>query len=322
MWSKSTSLLPTAVRGSTWAGLAHTSDWLPTVIEGIFGLQLDGADARDGATRPVDGFNLWPAIATAGESPRAEVITQVSNRFWDTTEQGHGGMAIRVGDMKLLVGYPGDDTWQPVAPLAADAVPFGKSGGVIEHAAHATAPSFPEALRYDADGHALGEGKNTSLCGGTKTQTAYCLYNVVKDPAERHDLAGDPSTAPLAQSMLAKLVAAAKTGPPIAKITDDTKGVDAAICAAMAENGGYVEPADSLHPFPPGPSPPGPSPPGPSPPCPPACRSVLAGPCPLPFKDEDACLECTRQAPDVGAACKPKDRHAYCEGRLARRSMA
>jgi arylsulfatase A-like enzyme len=55
-----------------------------------------------------------------------------------------------------------------------------------------------------------------------------------------------------------------------------------------------------------------------SPPCPPACRSVLAGPCPLPFKDEDACLECTRQAPDVGAACKPKDRHAYCETAAAK----
>jgi len=59
VYSKSTALLPGAVRGTTWPGMAHVSDWLPTVIEGIFGLTLDHADETAGsATRPIDGFNM------------------------------------------------------------------------------------------------------------------------------------------------------------------------------------------------------------------------------------------------------------------------
>jgi hypothetical protein len=68
------------------------SDWLPTVIEGIFGLKLDHADESQStaAARPLDGFNVWKAIATGGASPRTEVISQVSNSFFNTSEEGKG----------------------------------------------------------------------------------------------------------------------------------------------------------------------------------------------------------------------------------------
>eukprot|EP01052_Picozoa_sp_SAG31_P038963 SAG31_NODE_5309_length_2619_cov_1.517857_2_plen_151_part_00 len=97
VYTKSTTLLPSSVRGTTWPGCVHTSDWLPTVIEGIFGLKLDHADefaaaGSDGASvRPLDGFNVWSAIASGGASPRTEVISQVSNSFFNTSSEGRGG---------------------------------------------------------------------------------------------------------------------------------------------------------------------------------------------------------------------------------------
>ena len=54
-------------------------------------------------------------------------------------------------------------------------------------------------------------------------------------------------------------------------------------------------------------------PPPPAPPAPP-CDKLLEKKCPLPFPSLDECLACTRNVPDVGASCKPKDRHAYCNG--------
>lgn len=117
--------------------------------------------------------------------------------------------------------------------------------------------------------------------------------------------------------MMAKLVAAAKTAGPQAKITMD-KTVSAAICDVMKKNGGYVQPADMYHPFP-SPSPgPGPGPaPKPTPPTPPApvpakCKKLLEKNCPGPFKTPTECLICTREIENVDKSCHPKDRHAFC----------
>jgi hypothetical protein len=65
------------------------------VIEGIFGLKLDRADELSAVgsaapVRPLDGFNVWSAIATGGASPRTEVISQVSNGFFNTSSEGKG----------------------------------------------------------------------------------------------------------------------------------------------------------------------------------------------------------------------------------------
>ena len=148
-----------------------------------------------------------------------------------------------------------------------------------------------------------------------------CLQ-VVQDPNEMHDLSGDSSTAGIAAQLLARLQAAAATAGPIATITDNYKqGLAPAICAQMKTNGGYVEPADAVHPYvPPAPGPPGPSPlpPGPPAPVPAACEKqlhVACGPASA-FESPSKCLTCTRDCAQVGNCthCKPRDRHAYCPG--------
>ena len=72
------------------------------------------------------------------------------------------------------------------------------------------------------------------------------------------------------------------------------------ICDAQAATG-YYEPVRTALPPAPPPSPP-----------PPPCEALLQQHCKLPFKSIDACLQCTRNIPDVGASCKPKQRQAYC----------
>ena len=146
---------------------------------------------------------------------------------------------------------------------------------------------------------------------------------VVKDPNELHDLSGDPSTTGIAAQLLARLQAAAATAGPIATITDKDnykQGLGPAICAQMKTNGGFVEPADAVHPYvppPPGPHP-SPSPPGPPAPVPVACETELKAACgpASGFKSPTECLTCTRECAQEGqcAHCKPKDRHAYCPG--------
>merc|ERR1719198_2240051 len=114
--------------------------------------------------------------------------------------------------------------------------------------------------------------------------------------------------------MMARLLAAAETGPGWAEMISSnlTKAASAAICAAMARNGGFVQPADSVEPFPPPPTPPTPAPPTPPTPVPPVpakCEKGLKAACPGPFDTSDACLTCTREH---AGSCKPKDRHHFC----------
>ena len=52
-------LLPASVVGTTWDGIAHSSDWYVTCIVGIAGGEIPALPA---GVRPTDGHNLWPAL--------------------------------------------------------------------------------------------------------------------------------------------------------------------------------------------------------------------------------------------------------------------
>ena len=57
--------LSAAVRGTSFAGLVHVTDWVPTLVMGAAGMDT-GADEDK-----FDGYNLWTAFNDeAGTSPR------------------------------------------------------------------------------------------------------------------------------------------------------------------------------------------------------------------------------------------------------------
>ena len=78
--------------------LIHVTDWLPTIVEGIAGLELDKDKWK------LDGYNVWPTITANTESPRSEVLINLDppKHNWGYIGQA----AIRVGDWKLVTGQP------------------------------------------------------------------------------------------------------------------------------------------------------------------------------------------------------------------------
>ena len=76
--------------------LLHQTDWLPTIVEGIAGLELD----RD--KWALDGYNVWSTITTNSETPRKEILINLD----PPRSKFIGQAAIRSGDWKLITGMP------------------------------------------------------------------------------------------------------------------------------------------------------------------------------------------------------------------------
>ena len=214
--------LPAAARGATWDGLAHASDLYLTLVEGFAGVAVD--PTQTGGPRPLDGFNLYPAIVAGAPSPRSEIIHQVNNTYFD-----EGASAIRVGDMKLIRGPAGDNRTLAWPEREAKAVPLGKTGAVVEAGTdHVRAPVLPGAVLH--------------------TCAPYCLFNITADPGETKDLriGGGAEVAALAAALIARLDAAGATGPPHAYIWANASAFQAAVrasCEASLQSGS-TQPVD------------------------------------------------------------------------------
>lgn len=76
-----------------YPGMIHAVDWMPTVLR-----------AAGGTPDPtLDGIDQWDSLRTAGESKRTEFIYNID----DLRPEICGHAAIRMGDYKLVDGFPG-----------------------------------------------------------------------------------------------------------------------------------------------------------------------------------------------------------------------
>ena len=72
------------------------SDWLPTIVEGIAGLELDKNKWA------LDGYNVRPVIIGNSQTSRKELLINL-----DPPSEGFiGQAAMRMGDWKLIIGQP------------------------------------------------------------------------------------------------------------------------------------------------------------------------------------------------------------------------
>lgn len=201
--------LPPRRRGTSWDGMAHATDWMPTYVMWAAG---DRAGAWPPAPLPghaeltgFDGHNLMPAVLSGGTSPRTEVVHALINQYnppgfprgpmaaagyrYSCEPSSFCGGALRVGDYKLLVGYPGWDQHYPYPnntrfnPNTGEIA--GKDGGGV-------------APGCNHSGMPFGACFNWGLCAD------HCLFDVGSggDVAELHDLAADPRYASVLQMML------------------------------------------------------------------------------------------------------------------------
>ena len=95
-------LVPINVRGSSYKGLFHASDWMPTILSAA------------GIPSSVEGIDLWDAIKGLTTPPRDEVVIHV-----DTSSHGMTG-AIRRGRWKLLLNVKRE----PVYDRTSDSAPL------------------------------------------------------------------------------------------------------------------------------------------------------------------------------------------------------
>ncbi|XP_060083290.1 arylsulfatase B-like isoform X1 [Ylistrum balloti] len=86
--------------GYTYRGMIHAVDWSPTIVAAAGGVP----------DKNIDGINQWDNIRTGGQSSRTEFIYNLD----DLPPYQTGHAAIRMGDYKLIVGYPGlYPNWYP-----------------------------------------------------------------------------------------------------------------------------------------------------------------------------------------------------------------
>ncbi|KAK6176801.1 hypothetical protein SNE40_015033 [Patella caerulea] len=82
----------------TYNGMIHAVDWMPTIISAAGGTPITDRD----------GMDQWDSLQSGSPSKRSEFVYNLD----DFPEPLEGHAAIRMGDMKLIEGYPGRyDGW-------------------------------------------------------------------------------------------------------------------------------------------------------------------------------------------------------------------
>jgi len=89
--------------------MIHVVDWIPTLLSAVKGTLSDDYQSKveEFLSEDRDGINLWPMLMGMDGNARTELLYNIDPTFDDDGFEGHG--AIRVGDMKLAVGNPGNN---------------------------------------------------------------------------------------------------------------------------------------------------------------------------------------------------------------------
>lgn len=191
-----------------WSGLAHTSDFLPTLLSAA-GLTLP----HDTGPTPLDGVDLWEAIRHDRASPRREVVHNLLNRWnhrdcrGSDLDEENCGAAIRVGKYKLVAGYPGDSRWSNHTP---------PNDGHWTNRGRRFVPRGPQ-MPWDfqtlgaAAWHAPRmDGCNLFTGHGCPCWRRHCLFDLESDPGETTDLG--KRLPHVVRRLLARLADAGTTG--------------------------------------------------------------------------------------------------------------
>jgi len=152
--------LPRSVQGTKLQGFIHEADWFATFCH-LAG--VDPTDARAATSQPelppIDSLNMWPLITGANTtSPRVEwSLTPFGEEFGPRARHGGDAAYMAEGRFKLLVGV------------------VRQAGWCGQNHPNKTEP---------------WDSFNTTLsCTVPELNKVGCLFDVLADPSEQHDLA-------------------------------------------------------------------------------------------------------------------------------------
>ena len=216
-------LLPAPAVGRWYYGIIHETDWSPTILGLV--ARHGGLPATAGLNYTLDGVDAWPSLSSADAADTRTEVLLAHN-------------ILRRGDFKLVAGSGTDNqTWE--VGMLRDCM-LGTGGGwdTPPTAANGTLALCPTSLYklsyYDEGTPVLpqqeqqqaeaaeaaaaagaqgqiscdnvqewGDVHDKWLCSEPCTRTSPCLYDVVRDPGERVNVA--KSHAPVVEAMLATL---------------------------------------------------------------------------------------------------------------------
>ena len=163
--------------GKEYHGLMHHVDLLPTFMH-------IGQGELDINTYKIDGHNMWPSILGEHPSPRTELwLNLPRNKDWTTGERKtEEGVAVRLGDYKLLLNHVYDEWFSP---------------DVNSPDWHTASSMYSLPCMYSFYGINPHGAFNCTFGG--------YLFNVLKDPDEKHNLIGRDDHKDLLMNMITRI---------------------------------------------------------------------------------------------------------------------
>jgi len=185
-----------SVQGTRAEGIMYISDWFNTIVSMV------GGDVNS----ELDSIDQSEFLLNGAPSARDSFIYNLDNHF----AQPYGQAAIRVGDYKLIVGYPGD--MEGAGGYGGEHAIWGdEQGGTFmmdywgaageeDHTDGVSVDLVPD-WRLEDDAGAAGRKKRGLRISAAlmPVRNAYAktianraiLFNLIDDPSETTDLAGD-----------------------------------------------------------------------------------------------------------------------------------
>ncbi|CRK98409.1 CLUMA_CG011767, isoform A [Clunio marinus] len=164
-----------------WDGYIHTADVLPTLASAA-GIQIGD----------VEGYDMWGAIVRDKKSPRTEVITSFDNVFQFASIISDGWKFVNGTTLGgIYDGYLGIIPEYELKPKTyADIISSSTVGKILEN--------YGKPLTRGKISNLRRKGKtdcneNRNPINTCEPLVSPCLFNIERDPCERHNLADEKS---------------------------------------------------------------------------------------------------------------------------------
>jgi len=248
--------VPPSARGSTAEGYMHIADWFATFC------RLAGVDSRDAEGEklghaPVEPYDMWPMLTANATSPRTEIVLsalphqcQPPRPYFDPSNPTYWEPWAN-----LRGGTP-PSTWNATQLRQASmrktkaAYNEPKPKGLPGHPSHRCLGNGLENGGWWTMGEAIIQGRYKAVWGEQSSRSFCpsclfadcgvdgCLYDIVRDPTESHDLAEEAEFAEVLEKLRKRMDEVRQH-----EVVNPIRGnLSPLACKTVIESGGFYGP--------------------------------------------------------------------------------